>query len=220
MFGPEPLEPDPRLAAHTLAADKGRVGTGAAVLGLGGVTLSMSAACPGGQLTISEGADLSPDTRKQQGLDFPHGWRRVPLQAGRAPTTVDGDLQQQPVAQALNTLQHFLLGRCGCLVWPAGLNPPGRPPRRFPDRSLRSRSFMAAPFMACSPSAVPAAHRAEVPAPRGRASTPHGLAAAPVVDVPLDHQRVEDDPAPQVPRDAHAHPLAAFHRAGIRGARL
>ncbi len=131
MFGPEPLEPDRRLAAHTLVADKGRVGTGAAVLGLGGVTLSMSAACPGGQLTISEGADLSPDTRKQHGLDFPHGWRRVPLQAGRAPTTVDGDLQQQPVAQALNTLQHSLLGRCGCLVWPAGLNPPGRPPRRL-----------------------------------------------------------------------------------------
>ena len=70
----------------------------------------MSTTCVSGQLTTSEVADFNTDTGKQQGLNGPDAGRRVPLQGGRAPTPVNADLQQQAVAQALNTLQHSLLG--------------------------------------------------------------------------------------------------------------
>ena len=77
----------------------------------------------------------------------------------------------------------------------------------LPDRSLRSRSFMAGPFVECSPECRPCRRWSGRASPRGPVSTPQDLPAAPVADVSLDHQRLEDDPAHQVPRDARAHPL-------------
>ncbi len=101
------------------------------------VTLSVSPACARGQLAITEIADLRPDARQQHDLYIPDGWRRIPLEPGREPMTVDVDPHQEPPAEALDALEHSVLD--GEIAWSCGGNPLRRPDRGSP--CLSSRSF-------------------------------------------------------------------------------
>ncbi len=92
--------------------------------------LSVSPARARGQLAIAEIADLRPDVRQQDDLYTPDGWRRIPLEAGRAPMTVDVDPQQELLAEAFNALEHSVLD--GGIAWSRGVNPLRRPNRGFP----------------------------------------------------------------------------------------
>jgi len=85
-----------------------------------------------GQFPSSKLVDGSPDTRKEHGLDFSDPWRPVPFQAGCASMTMELDPQQQSAAEALNALEHPLPSQCGCVAWPGGFNPLGRPNCRLP----------------------------------------------------------------------------------------
>jgi hypothetical protein len=85
-----------------------------------------------GQFPSRKLVDRSPDTRKQHGFDCSDTWRRVPFQAGCASTTMELDPQQQSAAKALNALEHSFRGQCGCVAWPGGFNPLGRPNCRLP----------------------------------------------------------------------------------------
>jgi len=84
------------------------------------------------QVPSSKLVDRSPDTRKQHGFDCSDPWRPVPFQAGCASTTMEVDPQQQSATEALNALEHSFLGQCGCVAWPGGFNPLGRPNCRLP----------------------------------------------------------------------------------------
>ncbi len=107
------------------------------------VTLSVSPACAREQLAITEITDLRPDAREQHDLYIPDGWRRIPLEAGRAPMTVDVDPHQEPPAEALNALEHSVLD--GGIAWSGGVNPLRRPDRGFPVFELAElhRSLLA-----------------------------------------------------------------------------
>jgi hypothetical protein len=93
------------------------------------VTLSVSPACARWQLAITEIADLRPDACQQHDLYIPDGWRRIPLEPGRAPMTVDVDPHQEPPAEALYALEHSVLD--GVVAWSYGVDPLRRPDRGF-----------------------------------------------------------------------------------------